>query len=224
MRLLFAGSLSIDAVHIRRGDDRPPSGVEAITRASSREHGAFGAAAPTSWSVSMNSMRYICAIVLAALIAPAASAQQPPKPGPEHEVLKKHVGTWDATMKMEGMESKGVATYKMDLGELWLVSTFEGDFGGMKFSGRGLDTYDPAKKKYVGLWVDSMSTSPMLMEGTYDKEKKTMTMTGEGPGMDGKPTKFKAVSVMPDDDTINFNMYMGDAPQPAFTILYKRKK
>jgi hypothetical protein len=172
----------------------------------------------------MNSMRYLCAIALAALIGPSAVAQEPPKPGPEHEILKKHVGTWDATMKMEGMETKAVATYKMDLGGLWLTSAFEGDFGGMKFSGRGLDTYDAAKKKYVAVWVDSMSTSPMVMEGTYDKEKKTMTMSGEGPGMDGKPTKYKSVSVMPDDDTINFSMFIADAPQPAFTIVYKRKK
>jgi hypothetical protein len=94
----------------------------------------------------------------------------------------------------------------------------------MKFSGRGLDTYDPAKKKFVAVWVDSMSTSPMVMEGTYDKEKKTLTLSGEGPGMDGKPTKYKSVSVMPDDDTINFSMYVADGPQPAFTITYKRKK
>jgi hypothetical protein len=172
----------------------------------------------------MNSLRIFCAIVLLAGSATATRAQLPAKPGPEHEVLKKCVGTWDATMKMEGMESKGVSVYKMDLGGLWLASSFEGDIGGMKFSGRGLDTYDSAKKKYVGLWVDSMSTSPMVMEGDYDKEKKTLTMTGEGPGMDGKPMKFKAVSVMPDDDTINFSMYMGDVPQAAFTITYKRKK
>ena len=172
----------------------------------------------------MNSMRYLCAITLACLIAPPANAQETPKPGPEHEILKKQVGTWDATMKMEGMETKAIATYKMDLGGLWLASTFEGEFGGMKFSGRGLDSYDPAKKKYVAVWVDSMSTSPMVMEGTYDKEKKTLTMSGEGAGMDGKPTKYKSVSVMPDDDTINFSMYIADGAQPAFTIAYKRKK
>jgi hypothetical protein len=172
----------------------------------------------------MNSVRYFCAIALAVLVAPAASAQEAPKPGPEHEVLKKMEGTWDATMKFGGMESKGTTIYKMDLGGLWLASTFEGDLGGIKFSGRGLDSYDAAKKKYVGVWVDSMSTSPMLMEGTYDQSKKTLTMTGDGPGMDGKPTKFKAVSEMPDNDTINFAMYMGDGKEPAFTIVYKRKK
>ena len=52
-----------------------------------------------------------------------------------------------------------------------------------------------------------MSTAPVTMEGTYDKEKKTLTMAGEGPGMDGKPTKYKSVSKMPDDDTIEMTMY-----------------
>ena len=47
---------------------------------------------------------------------------------------------------------------------------------------------------------------------------------GDGPGMDGKPTKYKSVSHMPDDDTIHFSMYMGDGKDPAFTIVYKRKK
>ncbi|HET6575142.1 MAG TPA: DUF1579 domain-containing protein [Fimbriiglobus sp.] len=173
----------------------------------------------------MTTVRWFSAVAVAAVLAaPAARAQEFPKPGPEHEVLKKLVGTWDLTMKAGGMESKGTVKYKMDLGGLWLVSALESDFGGMKFSGRGLDTYDAGRKKYVGVWADSMSTSPMVMEGTYDKAKKSMTMTGDGPGMDGKPTKWKSVSHMPDDDTIHFSMYMGDGKEPAFTIVYKRKK
>ena len=51
-----------------------------------------------------------------------------------------------------------------------------------------------------------------------------MTMAGTGPGMDGKPTKYKSVSTMPDDDTIQFSMYMADGAEPSFTITYKRKK
>jgi Protein of unknown function (DUF1579) len=112
----------------------------------------------------------------------------------------------------------------MDLGGLWLTGTFEGEFAGMKFSGRGLDSYDAMKKKYIGIWVDSMSTSPMVSEGTYDKEKKTLTMTGEGPGPDGKPTKHTMVTEYKDDDTMVMNMSMGDAKEPMFTITFKRKK
>ena len=112
----------------------------------------------------------------------------------------------------------------MELGGLWLVANLESELFGQKFTGKGLDTYDPAKKKYIGYWFDSMGTSPVSMEGTHDKATKTMTMEGTGPGMDGKPMKYKSVSVMADDDTINFTMFMGDGKDPAFTIVYKRKK
>ena len=173
----------------------------------------------------MTTLRWFCAIALtAALTAPAARAQDTPKPGPEHEVLKKMAGNWDLTMKFGGMETKGTVVYKMEPGGLWLSSNLESELFGQKFWGKGMDSYDPIKKKYVGVWVDSMSTSPMVMEGTFDKAKKTLTMAGEGPGMDGKPTKYKSVSTMPDDDTINFTMHMGDGAEPAFTIVYKRKK
>lgn len=173
----------------------------------------------------MKTLRVICAIMLAAAVtAPTARAQEGAKPGPEHEHLKKLEGHWDTTFSMGGQSSKGKASYKMDLGGLWLLSTFEGDMGGMKFYGRGADSYDLAKKKFVSVWIDSMSTSPMMMEGTYDKAKKTLTLAGEGPGMDGKPTKYKSTSEMPDDNTINFKMYVGGGAEPAFTIVYKRKK
>jgi len=172
----------------------------------------------------MKTVRWFCAFALVAAVGPAATGQDAPKPGPEHEFLKKMEGNWDLTMKFGGMETKGTVVYKMELGGLWLTSTLESELFGSKFQGRGLDTYDPAKKKYVAVWIDSMATSPMLMEGTYDKAKKQLTMTGQGPGMDGKPTTYKSVSEMPDDNTINFSMYMGDGKEPAFTIVYKRKK
>jgi hypothetical protein len=172
----------------------------------------------------MRTARCLCAVAVALFAAPAVRAQEFPKPGPEHEILKKMEGNWDITMKFGGMEVKGTVTQKMELGGLWLVSSVEGEFGGTKFQGKGLDSYDPAKKKYVSVFVDNMSTSPLLMEGTYDKAKKTLTMEGTGPGMDGKPTKYKAVSTMPDDDTINFTMHIGDGKDQAFTIVYKRKK
>jgi hypothetical protein len=169
-------------------------------------------------------MRKIAAVTLAALLVGSAQAQEPVKPGPEHKMLKHLEGTWDTTMKAGGMENKGSVTYKMELGGLWLVGSMESDLGGQKFSGKSLDSYDGTKKRFVTIWCDSMSTTPMLMEGTYDKDSKTMTMVGEGPGTDGKPAKWKSVSVMKDDDTMHFSMYVGDGKEPMFTITYKRKK
>ena len=172
----------------------------------------------------MKTFRSFCALALALVVGGPVAAQEPPKPGPEHEMLKKMVGTWDTTMKFGGMESKGTTTYKMELGGLWLSGAMEIDLGGMKFQGKGMDTYDAAKKKYISVWFDSMGTQPMLMEGTYDKDKKTLTLSGDSPGPDGKPAKWKSVSKYTDADTVNFEMYVGDGKDPMFTAVYKRKK
>jgi hypothetical protein len=139
-------------------------------------------------------------------------------------VLQKLEGSWDTILKAGGKENKGTVTYKMDLGGRWLVGALESDLSGQKYSGKSLDSYDPAKKKYIGYWFDSMSATPLVLEGTYDKEKKTMAMVGEGPGPDGKLAKWKSVSTMPDDDTIHMSMYVGNAKEPMFTVTYKRKK
>jgi hypothetical protein len=171
---------------------------------------------------------WIVLVTIAALIAGSTVKAQPPRPGPELEHLKQLVGTWDATIKMTGFgsESKGTMVYKMDIGGMWLVGNFKGDFGGMPFEGKGLDTYDPTSKKYVGVWVDSMSTKPMVMTGNLDKGAGEMVMTGEGPGAEGKMQRVKTVMKMEGNDAITFKMY---APGPdgkeaeMMTIHYKRK-
>jgi hypothetical protein len=168
------------------------------------------------------------ALLLAFALAPAAVlGQNSPTPGPEHQALKKMEGTWSAKVKMGDEESAGTQTSKLELGGLWLVSQFKGEFGGEKFEGRGMDGYDPGKGKYVSVWVDSMSTKPMLLEGTYDKEKKTLTMIGEAPGPGGEMAKHKLVTHMPDDDHHKLTMYIigadGEEIQ-IMTIDYTRKK
>jgi hypothetical protein len=172
----------------------------------------------------MTTLRNLCALGVILLSLPAARAQEGAKPGPEHDVLKKFVGNWGLTMKFGGMESKGTVSYKMDLGGLWLASEINAELFGAKFQGRGFDTYDAGKKKYVAYWFDSMGPGAVVTEGEFDKAKKTMTMSGEGPGMDGKPTKYKSVTVMPDDDNFTMTMYVGGGAEPAFTIAYKRRK
>jgi hypothetical protein len=170
-----------------------------------------------------------CLLLAASVLLPsAACAQEPAKPGPEHELLKRMVGSWDATVKFGPMEGKGVMTYKMDLGGLWLASEFKGEFAGKPFEGKGFDTYDAAKKKYVSAWFDSTATNAMISEGTADKDGKVMTLMGDGPpGPDGKPSKVKSVTEIKDKDTIVSTMTMLDKDgkeQPMGTLVYKRKK
>ena len=154
-------------------------------------------------------------------------AQAPASPGPEHDLLKKQAGTWNAKISMGDHESMGTVTSKMELGGLWLVSKFEGEFYGSKYEGRGMDTYDSGKKKYLSVWADSMSTQPMLMEGSYDQAKKSLTMTGTAPGPDGKPTKHRMVTQFQEDEHHTFTMYVtGEDGEETktMTITYTRKK
>ena len=168
-------------------------------------------------------MRRIALAVAVALALPALS-QEMPKPGPEHEVLKALVGTWESTMKFGDKESKGTMSWKMDLGGMWLAGSLESELFGAKFQGKSLESYNPAKKKYVSIWVDSMSTAPVLTEGDYDKKEKTLTMAGEGPAQDGKTAKYKSVTKLKDKDTVEMSMWIGDGKEPMFTVTYKRKK
>jgi hypothetical protein len=149
------------------------------------------------------------------------------RPGPEHEKLKEMEGKWDAVMEMGGQKSMATATYKSICGGMWIESDFEGDLGGLKFQGRGLDGYNQKTKKYVGIWVDSMGSAPLNFEGDIDPKTKLMVMTGESLGPDGKPHKFKSTTEMPNKDHFTFKMYMVDPDgkeQPAFTIEYTRRK
>ena len=167
------------------------------------------------------------ALFVAAVLAGSVSAQDVPefpKPGPEHKLLAKMEGTWDTVMKADGKDHKGTAVFKAELGGLWLASTLESDMGKEKYYGRGMDTYDAKKKKYVSYWFDSMSTTPMTFEGTYDEKAKALKMTGDGVDHQGKPAKWRSVSEMKDDDTHFFAMYVGDAKEPMFTVTYKRRK
>jgi hypothetical protein len=154
-------------------------------------------------------------------------AQEMEKPGPEHEQLKQFVGTWDAVMEFAGQKSKAMSTYKSICGGMWVASDFKGDFAGMPFEGHGVDGYDQKAKKYVSVWVDSMSSSPLRMEGNYDPKTKAMVMTGESRGPDGQPQKFKAITEIKDKDHFTFKMHMvqpDGQEQVGFTIEYTRKK
>jgi len=177
----------------------------------------------------MRRVSTMTAALLVVAVAARLSGQQPelPKPGPEHEHLKQLEGVWDATVHSKDGDSKGTMTSKMALGGLWLLDHFQGDLGGgMKFEGRGGTSYDAAKKKYVSVWIDSMITSPLISEGSYDSVKKTMTMVGNMQTPDGKTMKMTMTTRRLDADNMVFTI---TSPGPdgkdmeMMKISYKRQ-
>jgi hypothetical protein len=170
-------------------------------------------------------------LTLALCVTSLASAQMPPmpQPGPEHEMLKKDVGTWDATVEMF-MEpggapavSKGTETVAM-MGGFWQITEFKSEMMGQPFEGRGTMGFDPAKKKFVGTWVDTMAPGYYTVEGTYDPATKTLTATMEGPDPSGGRTTTKETTEWKDSDTRVFTMYAPDGKTVGMRISYKRRK
>ena len=160
-----------------------------------------------------------------------------PKPTAEHKILAADEGTWDATIKSflagpdaEPTVSKGVEVNTVMPGGLWVLSTFRGDIGGMAFEGHGQFGYDPLKKKYVGSWIDSMSPSLSVLEGTYDAQTRTMTLEGDGVDPSTK-TEYtqRMVTTLKDDDTRVFTLYMkfdgaGDDEIKFMEVTYTKRK
>jgi hypothetical protein len=179
----------------------------------------------------MKLTRVAAAAVAALGLASVLTAQEFPKAGPEHDLLKMDVGTWDAEVEAFGPPgappagSKGSETSRMTAGGRYLVTDFKSDIMGMPFEGHGIFGYDAAKKKYVGTWVDSMSGAPSTSEASYDAAKKTMTGTMEGPDPMGRIVKTKAVTEYKDPNTRVFTLYNleGGKETVSLRITYKRR-
>ncbi len=173
-------------------------------------------------------VRTICAAALLMLGTVSSSfGQEQPKPSKEHEFLKQSVGEWAVHMGGDASSPAiGTSKHKIAMGDLWLISDAELDFGGAKFTGHGIDSYDPVKKKYVGVWVDSMTTAPIVFEGDLSADGKILTVTGKGPGsQDGKTTDYKMVTEYKNKNSHVFKMWSGTLTgEPMLTLTYVRKK
>jgi hypothetical protein len=175
--------------------------------------------------------RFLCCLALV-MSAAVASAQAPPQPQREHQEMAREAGVWTATTKMwmdpsaEPEVGQATETNTM-LGNMWLVSKFEGEFGGMPFTGHCQIGYDPAEKKYIGTWIDTMSPYLMTMEGEYNSADHTLTMVTKGRDfMTNEICQGKNVTKYVDDDHKTFTMYQkkGDEYNKTLEIEYTRQK
>jgi hypothetical protein len=188
----------------------------------------------------MKNMRAGLAVCVAvAVLAPGAALAQThempvPKPGPEHKLFEEDAGAWNATVETfmapgaPPMVSNGVETNVVGCGGLCLISDFKGEMGpGQAYHGHGTTVWDPAKKKYVGSWTDSMSVGLTVGESTYDPSSKTSSGWMEGPDMTGKVVRSKGVVQYKDAKTRVFSLYQvepGGKEVLTMRISYMRKE
>jgi len=65
------------------------------------------------------------------------------------------------------------------LGGRYVAGNYKAMVMGMEFEGWALNGYDNVTNQFVSVWVDNMSTAPMVMTGKYDTATKTFTYAGE---------------------------------------------
>jgi hypothetical protein len=164
-------------------------------------------------------------------------AEEPPKmpaPQKEHEWLKQFVGEWESESEVTfepgkpPVKCKGAETARM-LGGFWVVGEGKSEIMGMKFSSILTLGYDPDRKKYVGTWVDSMTSYLWKYEGTLDATGKILTLDTEGPSAmaPGKTSRYREVIEFKSKDERVFSSAIQgeDGKWTTFvTVNYKRKK
>jgi hypothetical protein len=162
-----------------------------------------------------------------------AAYEKAAEPGEPHKLLQKQVGKWNLSLKSwpapgaPPMESTGTAETKSLLGDRYVQMEISSNMMGKPFTGIATTGYDKAKKKFVGTWIDSMSTGMMLSEGTADPAGKVFTTQAAATDpLSGKPTKMRIVSKWESDDKFvdEFFEKKGGKDVKTMEITYTRAK
>ena len=143
-------------------------------------------------------------------------------------VLAEDVGVWDGEAEIRTgpgappMRHKAMTTYRL-VGGRWLTLDYKADSG---FEGHGVYGWDPTKRKYAGIWVDSMQTTIARGEGTWDPATRTATYTFETMGPNGI-VRYRETIERPDRDTRIYRNLMPGRDGTEFEmihVVHKRRK
>jgi len=143
----------------------------------------------------------LAALALGALGVAADEPKEPAPAGmpapaerlPEHVWLDQLVGEWTVSMEIpmgpgvEPMKAEGSESSR-SIGGVWYVADGKLSMGGQSMSSMMTLGYDPAKKSFVGTWIDTMQIHLWTYTGTLDEAKKSLSLLAEGPNMED-PTK-----------------------------------
>jgi len=153
---------------------------------------------------------------------------------PEHIWLDQLVGEWAVTM--EATMGPGTEPQRFEstesarsIGGFWVVGEGRMTMEGQTMSSMLTVGYDPAKKTFVGTWIDTMHIRLWVYTGTLDEEKKTLSLIAEGPDFED-PTKTRryrdAIEIVgPDHKRLTSSMQDEDGTWTQFMQAdYRRKK
>lgn len=155
------------------------------------------------------------------------------EPDEHHALLEAFVGEWTthAVFQMDPnappMKSTGSDVSEMIFGGRYMVNHFQGSFGDIPFEGRGVMGYDKIQKKFVSVWIESMSTMIYTGTGQYDAATRTFTMLSNYTDPMGDKKRGKQVHTIVSDSERTLEFYEADAESNEWhksgTITFTRK-
>lgn len=153
-------------------------------------------------------------------------------PGIEHRRLDPLIGEFVAEAKFWAAPEAPPTELTGEVVNTWVLdgryvrSEFKASWNEGVFQGLGYWAYDRGKKKYVELWMDSISTRVIVREGDADLPSRTITFTGTFVDPLGKPVHERNVLRILGDDAYAYEMtqwYDGQEPTRVGEIVYRRK-
>ena len=155
------------------------------------------------------------------------------EPNAHHQQLLGFVGSWEIISRVwmspgqAPVETKGSAEKHMVLGGRFLQENFTGTMMATPFVGQGLTGYDNAKKRYVSIWVDTLSTAVLCSEGTMAADDKQLVLTGSGfDPATGQDKSFLQVIHIDSNQSHSFEWFEPGADgkeTKLFEVIYTRK-
>jgi Protein of unknown function (DUF1579) len=162
-----------------------------------------------------------------------ADAMAATMPGIVHAQLAKLEGKWKVTMSiiLDGIEpekSEGTAELKMILGGRFIQETGDESMMGFPVEHSRLWGYNNGSKKYQAVWLYTMSTGFLQMEGTSDNDGKSIQWKGHFDNESGIREDITAVTTFVDDDHFEMELSAGEMPDgsagPKMKSAYARMK
>ena len=160
------------------------------------------------WAVAL-----FIALIYVAKIDAANDQEKPLKP---QQLLARNAGTWDCDIKLflKGPEAppknyKGIEDNKLVSGGKFLQTSFKYPMGPRRdFEGHSLIGYDPRSKRYVGTWVDTMTSAPSQVSEEYDEASTTLTDHRTVVDGNGNEIKTKHITTWQDDSRKKLEIFM----------------
>jgi hypothetical protein len=200
-----------------------------------REHGSSQTPAYSEETyMKVSALAGVVVLLLAGAAAcQAQEAPEMPAPEKEHEWLAQLVGEWNSEGEVQmapgqpPIKCQGTESVRA-IGGFWIIATNNGTFMEMPTTGVLTLGYDPEQKKYVGTWVDSMTSYLWKYEGAVDDSGKILTLLAEGPNpmAPGQTMKFRDMIELKSKDhkVLTSSVQTDDGQWQTFmTMNYRRK-